>query len=1076
MTRFEQVKEDERPATIELRILAYWKSIHAFERSLELSRGRPEFVFYDGPPFATGLPHYGHILAGTIKDVVTRYAYQTGHAVPRVFGWDTHGLPVEHEIDKREGITDRQQVLDMGIGVYNEKCRAIVMQYQSEWEAVIERTGRWIDFKNPYKTMDVAFMESVWWVCRQLWDRGLIYRGLKVMHYSTGCKTPISNFEAGENYRDVSDPAISVAFKAVGQEYEFVAWTTTPWTLPSNLILAVNKVMTYVRVKDLASGRQFILMKERLGELYRVDQKGKKAGKPEFEILAEFPGAELVGQEYEPLFPFFREWSARGSFHVFDGAFVSSTTGTGIVHCAAGFGEEDFDLCMAKGIIEKGGDIVCPIDDNGCFTQQVTDWAGLYVKDADKHIVARLKADGRLIKSGSIVHSVGFCWRSDTPLLRRAIPSWYIKVEDFRDAMIANVKETTWVPPAIRDGRFIEWLASAHDWAFSRNRYWGTPIPIWTDDDYTEFVCVGSIAELEALTGRSGFTDLHMHNIGDITITSQTTGKELHRIPEVFDCWFESGSMPFSQFHIPFSGREWRQADFIAEGLDQTRGWFYTLTVLSTLMGHGCPFKNLIVNGLVLAEDGRKMSKRLKNFPLPEVVMDEHGADALRLYLVNSPAVRAEPMRFRPDLVKQVVRDVLLPWLNTLNFFVQQVICHGNSFVRDEQAALASQNTLDRWILSRLHEVIRHVHKEMQAFRLYTVLPELVLFIGDMTNWYLRLNRDRLKSGSDAVLALGVLFEVLYNLSLVMAVFAPFFAEFSYLTLRPALDPSVALESVHFLMLPQVNESLIDPVIQRRVGYLTSAILIARQVRDKEKVPVRRPLAEVVIVCSEEIHRQLANLEPYIVRELNVLKVTFRTNEQDFLKFAVVPDSRILGKRFARQLKDVTAALGKLSYEFCAEIYARALAAQRAGQPPPEFEPLKGLLVNTDEVKLTRELTLPPGSQLSGGVIGEVAVFCDLSVSDEIVQITAARELRYRVQRTRKELHLRPSDRIGIFVVVEDGDNDVVKTGKSTNPVIASALGLSITLSEPPDGSDLIGRVNSELNGTPFAIVLVRAD
>jgi isoleucyl-tRNA synthetase len=431
---FHPLDDSLRFPDIEKDILEYWKSTNAFQRSVELSKGRPEYIFFDGPPFATGLPHYGHILAGTIKDVVTRYAHQTGHYVPRVFGWDTHGLPVEHEIDKTLNITDRQQILDMGIDVYNEKCRSIVLRYQAEWETIIDRTGRWIDFKNAYKTMDPTFMESVWWVFKQLWDRGLVYRGVKVMPFSVGCKTPLSNFEAGENYKEVSDPAISVAFKALSGEFELVAWTTTPWTLPSNLILAVGIAFTYVRIRVTETNRVFVLMKDRIAELY--------ADPAAYTIEAEFPGSALVGVEYEPLFEYYASWRDKGAFRVYAADFVSNDSGTGIVHCAPGFGEDDFKLCLAVGIISKGGEIVCPMDDNGCFTEAVTDWAGVYVKTADKEIMQRLKALGRLVRAGSVRHSYPFCWRSDTPLFYRAVPSWFIKVEESRDALVANTLET----------------------------------------------------------------------------------------------------------------------------------------------------------------------------------------------------------------------------------------------------------------------------------------------------------------------------------------------------------------------------------------------------------------------------------------------------------------------------------------------------------------------------------------------------------------------------------------------------------------------------------------------------------
>jgi isoleucyl-tRNA synthetase len=965
----------------------------------------------------------------------------------------------------------------MGVDVYNERCRSIVLRYQAEWETIVDRTGRWIDFENAYKTMDVTFMESVWWVFKGLWEKGLVYRGVKVMPYSVGCKTPLSNFEAGENYKEVPDPAISVGFKALNGDFELVAWTTTPWTLPSNLILAVGTAFKYVRVKVKESGRTLVLMKDRLKELF--------ANEDAYTTEAEFDGSTLVGTEYQPLFPFYAGWRARGAFKVYAADFVSNDSGTGIVHCAPGFGEDDYRLCLSIGIIEKGGEIVCPMDDNGCFTAEVTDWAGVFVKTADKSIIQRLKADGRLVRAGSIVHSYPFCWRSDTPLFYRAVPSWFIKVETAREALIANTRDTYWVPPSIRDGRFISWLETARDWAFSRNRYWGTPIPIWTDADYTEFIAVGSIAELEALSGKTGINDLHMHRLGDIEITSPTSGKILRRIPEVFDCWFESGAMPFAQFHIPFSGRPWVQADFIAEGLDQTRGWFYTLTILSTLLGHPSPFKNLIVNGLILAEDGKKMSKRLKNYTDPEVVMEREGADALRLYLINSPSVRAEPMRFKDVEVHKVVSTFLLPWFNTLNFFFQQVTRHGGSFTRNATLALGSTNTLDRWILSRLQKAIKHVRTEMDAYRLYAILPDLAIFIDEVTNWYVRFNRDRMKKGADYLVSLSVLFELLFNFTLLMSPSAPFFSEFSYQRLKPALSGDDLQDSVHFLMLPTPIESLLDPAIERKLAFLQSAVLVGRVIRDTAKVPIRRPLAEFTIVCPPDVRAQLEDLSGYLLSELHVLKLSFEHDEKRFVKFSAVPDARVLGKRLGKQLPAVKAAIAKLGYDFFTDLYDRAQKAKTAGLPPPEFEPVPGVKVNTDEVKLTREIDAGDKKRYLGGVDGEISAFADLAANEEITGIANAREIRFSVQDTRKFFKLQPTNPVKIYIVVDGEDNDVVRTIRSTRPEVVAALGLQITIGEP-DGGELIGRRNGakdkkggdvpfSINGTRYTVVLVKA-
>ena len=619
-------------------VLNYWTQIDAFKTQLELSKDRKRFTFYDGPPFATGLPHYGHILAGTIKDTVTRWATQTGHHVERRFGWDCHGLPVEYEIDQTLNIKSPEDVRKMGIDNYNNECRKIVMRYSHEWEKIVGRLGRWIDFKNDYKTLYPWFMESVWYVFKQMFDKNLVYRGFKVMPYSTKCCTPLSNFEAGQNYKDVQDPAVIIIFPALDEEgkelgYSFLAWTTTPWTLPSNLALCMHPDLEYVKIKVKGHQDQvFVVMEALLSQLFKSPE--------EYEILDKAKGSTYKGQSYKPLFNYFVDKVGKNAFKVLNDTYVTSENGTGIVHQAPYFGEDDYRCCLNANIITKSGPFICPVDEAGNFTADVTEFTGQHVKDADKHIIKHLKDNHRLYSQSTYQHSYPFCWRSDTPLLYKAVPSWFVRVEDFRDKLLANNAKTYWVPEFAKDKRFANWLRDARDWAISRNRYWGNPIPLWVSDDFEEIVCVGSIAELEELSGVKGVSDLHKEFVDKITIPSKKGKGVLKRVSEVFDCWFESGSMPYAQSHYPFERKEEFEAnfpaDFIAEGIDQTRGWFYTLLVISTLIFDKPPFKNLITNGLVLAADGQKMSKRKKNYPDPVKIINKYGADSIRIYLISS--------------------------------------------------------------------------------------------------------------------------------------------------------------------------------------------------------------------------------------------------------------------------------------------------------------------------------------------------------------------------------------------------------------------------------------------------------
>ncbi|KAJ6668399.1 hypothetical protein lerEdw1_015776 [Lerista edwardsae] len=1001
----QQVAENINFPQEEEKILQTWNKLNCFQECLKQSKNKPRFTFYDGPPFATGLPHYGHILAGTIKDIVTRFAHQNGFHVDRRFGWDCHGLPVEYEIDKALGIKGPEDVAKMGIAEYNKNCRGIVS---------VMRLGRWIDFDNDYKTLYPEFMETVWWVFKQLYDKGLVYRGVKVMPFSTACNTPLSNFESHQNYKDVQDPSVIVTFPLEEDEnISLVAWTTTPWTLPSNLALCVNPELQYVKVKDKGIKKTFILMEARLVSLYKSES--------EYEILDRqvdckltafaasfihavllwqswlnelgrgFPGIVLKGKKYKPLFNYFIKCKENGAFTVVTDNYVKEEEGTGVVHQAPYFGADDYRVCMDFNIIQKDSVPVCPVDASGCFTAEVAEFAGQYVKDADKNIIRALKEQGRLIHVSTFNHNYPFCWRSDTPLIYKAVPSWFVRVEHIVDKLLENNAQCYWVPDFVREKRFGNWLRDARDWAISRNRYWGTPIPLWVSDDFEEVVCIGSVAELEELSGLK-VMDLHRESVDHITIPSRCGKGVLHRVSEVFDCWFESGSMPYAQVHYPFDKkREFEDAfpaDFIAEGIDQTRG---------------C--------------DGQKMSKRKKNYPDPANIIHSYGADALRLYLINSPVVRAENLRFKEEGVRDVLKDVFLPWYNAYRFLIQNVVIlqlktpvgefsssnqiimryhfpypysqnNGKEFLYSENTVKKSDNIMDKWILSFTQSLIQFFKTEMAAYRLYTVVPRLVKFVDILTNWYVRMNRRRLK-----------------------APYTPFITELMYQNLKTLIDPACVQEkntdSIHYLMLPQVREDLIDNNIESAISRMQSVIELGRVIRDRKTIPVKYPLKEVVIIHQDpQVLEDIRSLEKYILEELNVRQVTLSTDKDRYgIRLRAEPDHMVLGKRLKGAFKSAMAAIKELTSEQLEEF-------QKTGTIVVE-----GHELHEEDLRLmyTFNQTVGGSAQFEAHSDSQVLVLLDVTPDQSMVDEGVAREVINRIQKLRKKRNLVPTDEITVY-------------------------------------------------------------
>lgn len=974
----------------EINILKFWQEKHIFRKSLEQTRDCPPYIFYDGPPFATGLPHHGHLVGNILKDAIPRYFTMKGRYVERRFGWDCHGLPVEHEIDKKLNMSAQDAVKKLGIKGYNDECRGIVDRYVKEWEKTVTRIGRWVDFENDYKTMDVTFMESVWWVFKQLWEKNLVYQGTRVVPFSTSLGTVLSNFEAGQNYQDVQDPAITVLFELDDEDAYIAIWTTTPWTLPSNLGLCAGAEIDYVLVLDKELNQKIYFAKA------AIENYSKKR---DLEVLKEVKGSDLKGKTYTPLFPYFSHHKAEGAFQVFNDDYVTTDTGTGFVHLAPAFGEDD-NRVMKEAKVTA---LECPVDDAGRFTPEVGDYQGQYVKEADKQIMKDLKAQGKMYEQGTLVHSYPFCYRSDTPLIYKAIPSWYVKVEEIKERLLRSNNEINWVPDHIKNGRFGKWLEGARDWSISRNRVWGTPLPVWQNDETGDFYCIGSRAELKELTGLS-VDDLHRENVDDLTFTLPNSKGMYRRITEVLDCWFESGSMPYAQLHYPFENQELFKegfpAEFIAEGLDQTRGWFYTLTILSTALFDKPAFKNVIVNGIVMAEDGKKMSKRLRNYTPPDDLMEVYGADALRLYLINSGLVKGEEQRFSDAGVKDMVRRALLPWLNSFKFF--QTYANVDGWNVSEHFAW-SDNITDNWALSSLQTLKKNIAHEMEHYRLYNVVPALFTYIEDLTNWYIRLNRARFwQEGlrEDKCQAYSTLYTSLLELTTAMAPFAPFLAEHIYRELLSFEGKTKHLpESVHLSSYPTAKEEFIRPELEEAMGRMQQIILLGRQKRNQVQIKVKTPLKKLTIIHKDQaLLQEIQKLESYIKSELNVKTIAYDQNEEQYINLTAKPNLPVLGKRLGKKMGAMVGAIKKLDAETLAKI-----------------ESGEGLEIQGEKLEATDLLIMreaKPGTEsLSNRYI---SIDVDCTLTPELIREGMAREVINRIQRTRKELGFNVEDRIDV--------------------------------------------------------------
>jgi len=1033
---FEAVNTKKQFPEIEREILAKWKEENSFKESLKQNEKNEHFVFYDGPPFATGLPHYGHLLAGTIKDIVPRFWTMKGKYVERRFGWDTHGLPVENELEKEFKVSGKKQIEEMGLSLFNEACRSIVFRYTAQWQEVVERMGRWVDFDNQYRTLDASFMESVWWVFRQVWDKDLIYSGYRVQPYCPRCSTPLSNFEVNEGYKDKKDTSITVKFPLKDEpKTSVLVWTTTPWTLPSNLVLAAGPDIDYVKIKD---GEEFfILAKARLGTYYKNES--------DYEIIWTKKGSELVGLKYEPMFDYFVGKSDK-FFQITTAEYVSTEDGTGVVHIAPAFGEDDFQVGKAMNL-----PIVCPVDAEGNFTAEVRDWAGKFVHSVNEEIIIDIKKRGRLVHKQTIEHRYPFCYRCDTPLIYKAIDTWFMKIEPIRQNMLDNNNNIHWVPEHLQQGRFGNGLKTAPDWNLARNRYWGTPIPIWNCECGHQH-CVGSLEELHTLTGNGdkssgkkihgetaksvkenldkvansqftkynidekwaeqvksteiSATDLHPHIVNELKLHCPKCAKIMKRTPEVLDCWFESGSMPYAQNHYPFENKEVFEknfpAQFIAEGIDQTRGWFYTLTVLASALFGKEAFRNVVVNGIILAEDGNKMSKRLKNYTDPKEMLEKSGADAIRLFLINSPAVRAEDLRFSEKGVMEMARSVLLPYWNAYSFFTTYANVDGWKPEKGKGVDNLS-NDLDRWIVSYLNHCIADVNTEMEQYNLYKVVPILVEFIDNLTNWYIRRSRRRFwksENDGDKNEAYQTLYYVLTEFSKVMAPFLPFLTDAVYRNLVGSVDKT-AKKSVHLCDFPTARKELINENVEMRMNLVRESVGLGRLLRARYTIKNRQPLQDITVIIRDEHKRKLLEeMKDIIAEELNVKKVKIIGDESEVLVISAKANFKKLGKALGKDMKAVNDEIMKFTASDIAELESGKMKS------------ILGYEIKFDDIELRREKQ--EGVEVE--TEGEITIALNTEITPELKNEGYAREFINRIQNIRKERDFNVADRICVKV------------------------------------------------------------
>ena len=1006
----------------EKEVLRFWQENDIFEKSINSRPEAKTYMFYDGPPTANGMPHIGHVETRVIKDMIPRYRAMKGYQVPRKAGWDTHGLPVELEVEKLLGLDGKEQIETYGLEPFIEKCKESVWKYKGMWEDFSGTVGFWADMENPYVTYDNDFIESEWWALKQIWEKGLLYKGFKIVPYCPRCGTPLSSHEVAQGYKDVKERSAIAKFKVKDEDAYILAWTTTPWTLPSNVALCVNPDETYVRVKMNEDGTVYYLAKALADTVL---------GEGTYTVEQEYTGKDLEHKAYVPLFDFVQPKEA--CWYVVCDNYVTLTDGTGIVHIAPAFGEDDSRVGRKYGL-----PFVQMVDGAGCMTKE-TKWAGVFCKDADKEILADLKERGLLFSAPVFEHSYPHCWRCDTPLIYYARDSWFIKMTEVKDALIRNNNTVNWVPQSLGKGRFGDWLENVQDWGISRNRYWGTPLNIW-ECECGHRHAIGSIAELREMSDNCPEDiELHRPYIDAVTIRCPHCGKEMHRVPEVIDCWFDSGSMPFAQYHYPFENKELFEsrfpADFISEAVDQTRGWFYSLMAISTLLFDKAPFKNVIVMGHVQDENGQKMSKSKGNAVDPFDALATYGADAIRWYFYTAGAPWL-PKRFSGKAVQEGQRKFMGTLWNTYAFFI--LYANIDNFDPTKYTLdRSSLSVMDHWILSKMNTMVKTVDRELNDYAIPEAARALQEFVDDLSNWYVRRSRERFWAQGmeqDKINAYMTLYTALVTVSKAAAPMIPFMAESIYQNLVRSVDKN-APESIHLCDFPTADESVVDEALERDMDLVLKIVVLGRAARNGANLKNRQPLAEMYVKADEVLGDYYTAI---IADELNVKKVTFTDDMSCFTDYHFKPQLKTLGPKYGKQLGEIRTLLQNLN-------------GAKAKKELDETGVLK-LTLSTGEISLTVDdllIEMTRSERYFSVEDGGVTVAIDTELTQELIEEGFVRELVSKIQTMRKEAGFEVEDHIIASVC---GNEKIQTLMQANRASIADDVLAEDLVTEPIDG------------------------